>query len=410
MSFSASVYRRAGLGLSLVLLVTGALPLVGEASAKAEAAGQQNAIETVVPQHSIAQNPSAQNPSAQNPSAQNPSAQDTNARASARLQRLITRRVQRDLARTLNVPVNEITVLGTTAETWPDQCLGLGRPTERCIGGQVRGWRIELASSQQQWAYRSDRTGQRIRLEPLAGTPDFGRGNFGLDTSRALLSTVSQQTGKPIAQLKIIEVQPATWNGCLGIFEPDRFCTEIAIAGFRTLISDGQTVWVYHLNESGDQVAQNATASGAKAPPLQVLFTPINPDGSSSDPELDEEVIFQSQLSGDLTGRVQRTVLFSDGRIYRISEQFNPATKPETTREEIKTLTPAQLEAFKTKLNQQRFPNYNRLRYVTEQVFADYPTTELQAPGVSVGYIDLEVDSLPTGLQDIVTTWNQLIQ
>lgn len=335
--------------------------------------------------------------------AQNSGSPPSNSNVSERASRALSQKAQRDLAARLNVPAREIQILEVTAQTWPDQCLGLARPNERCMGGEVRGYRIQLASSQQQWAYRSDRTGRRLVMEPVAGGADFGSGDFSVETSRRLLETVSNDTGQSIRQLKILEVQGAVWNGCLGIFEPDRFCTEIAIAGFRTLISDGQQVWVYHLSEEGSQIAQNATASGAQLP-LRVLFTPVD----NPPPAIAETVVFQSQLSGDFAGSVSRVFLTTDGHIYR--EQTRPPGGGTPTRELIKTLSPEALARFQTQLQQQRFPNFNGLRYVTEAVFADYPTTSLQAPGIGVDYIDLEIDKLPADLKAIIATWESLIQ
>lgn len=50
------------------------------------------------------------------------------------------------------------------------------------------------------------------------------------------------------------------------------------------------------------------------------------------------------------------------------------------------------------------------MRYITDVAFADYPTTRLSAPGVSVDYIDLEIDSLPTNLQAVIADWEAIAQ
>jgi hypothetical protein len=322
---------------------------------------------------------------------------------------LVSRRIQRDLAQRLNAAPESIMIIEATPETWPDHCLGLGRPNQRCIGGEVRGWRVQVASAQQQWVYRSDRSGRRLAIEPLAGTPDFGSGEFSAETGRLLLETVSQQVDQPVENLEILEVQPATWNGCLGIFVPDQACTMIAMSGFRTIVSDGQTRWIYHLNEDGSQIAQNETASGAQSP-LQVMFIPIEVD-PSAEQALHPQIVFQSQLSGDFSGAVNKTVLNVDGTLYREQSQLTSNGLSEPTRTVIRTLSPAEMESFKDLLiNQQRFPNFDGIRYITDAAFADYPTTQLIMPGVEVSYIDLEVDNLPTSLREVIAAWDQIIQ
>ena len=317
---------------------------------------------------------------------------------------LVTRKVQRDLAQRLNVKPEAITVIAATRETWPDQCLGLARPFERCKGGEVSGWRIQVSSAQQQWMYRTNRTGSQMGIEPLTGTPDFGHGEFSVETSRLLLSAVAKQVNQPLAKLRVVEVQPEVWDGCLGIFAPGRACTQQAISGFRTSVTDGQTVWIYHLSEDGSQIAQNATASGATKP-LQVVFVPIESE-PFSEVELDPQIVFQSQLSGNLSGSVQTTVLLADGTVYR--EESQGASKP--TRTVIKTLSANKVKAFQASLQQHRFPNFNNIRYLTEAALADYPLTQLQAPGLSAAYIDLEMASLPADLRSIIAEWDAIVQ
>jgi hypothetical protein len=321
---------------------------------------------------------------------------------------LVSRRIQRDLAQRLNVAPESIIIIEATPETWPDQCLGLARPNQRCMSGEVRGWRVQVASAQQQWVYRSDRSGRRLAIEPLAGTPDFGNGDFSAETSRLLLEAVSQQVDQPLENLQILEIQPATWNGCLGIFEPDQACTMIALSGFRAIVSDGQTRWIYHLSEDGSQIAQNTTASGAQSP-LQVMFIPIEVD-PPAELALDPQIVFQSQMTGDFSGAVNKTVLLADGTLYREQSQLTSNGLSEPTQTVIKTLSADEVEAFQTLLNQQRFPNFDRIRYITDAAFADYPMTQFQTPSIEVAYIDLEIENLPASLREIIAAWEQIVE
>ena len=326
----------------------------------------------------------------------------------------VTRRVQRDLAQRLNVQPSAVVVVDARPETWPDQCLGLARPFERCAGGEVSGWRIEVASGQQQWVYRTNRNGRQLGIDPLGGSPDFGRGDFSIQTSQQLLATVAEQVGQPVAKLQVLEVQGAVWNGCLGIFEPDQVCNMQALAGFRAIVSDGETNWVYHLSESGTQIVQNVTASGSKKP-VQVNFDPVEMPTAEETVEpienpTDPQIVFQSQLSGDLAGSLTKTVLLANGTLYREQSQLGGAVTQIT----LATLSAQEVLNFQETLEQIDFPNLNGLRYLTEAAFADYPTIQLQAPnlgnGIGVTYIDLEVANMPSDLQRIIDEWNDIIQ
>ena len=196
---------------------------------------------------------------------------------------LVTRRIQIDLARRLNVPAANIIIGEATAQTWNDQCLGLARPNESCADGEIQGWQVNVESSQQRWVYRSDRIARRLYLEPLPNSTDFNQRDFSADIGQKLLETVSQQVQQPIENLQILEVQAATWDGCLGVAEFGRVCTQAAVPGFRVLINDGpkdqvgnlqrdswpdnrefQREWVYHLNEDASEIVKNTTASEKK--------------------------------------------------------------------------------------------------------------------------------------------------
>ncbi len=375
-------FRTASFCAGLVILGSGTLTIFSERSADATPAFPSEALSTASTASAVAQNQPSQT-----------------------ISRLLRRRIQRDLAQRLNVAPNTIAIVESTPKTWPDQCLGLARPTERCRGGEVRGWQVQAMSAQQQWVYRSDRTGQLLRLEPLAGTPEFGSGNLSAETSQRLLKAVSEQVNQPLTKLQILEVQPATWNGCLGIFEPDQACTQQAISGFRTIIGDGQTTWVYHLNENATQIAQNTTASGAQGE-VKTTFVPLNPE-SASEPDLDPQIVFQSKVSGGLVAFVQTTTLSADGTLYSEQSQWrNGSNQP--TRTVIRQLSPAEMETFQNLLQKQRFPNLNHMRYLTQAALADYPMTQLQAPGIDVEYIDLEVENLPPDLRSIIADWQAL--
>lgn len=328
--------------------------------------------------------------------------------------RRLARRIQRDLVGRLNVSPSNLQIVEATPQTWPDQCLGLARPFQRCRGGETQGWQVQVASPQQMWIYRSDsptgrlrqRTGRRLALEPLPGTADFATGDFSAEVSQQLLKTAAPQVQRSASKLQVLEVQPVVWDGCLGIFVPDQACTQIAIAGFRIVISDGQTSWVYHLSEDGTQIAQNTTASGASAQ-VVTSFDPIDNLSdleSNPSPQIEQQIIFQSEQSGNLAGSVQTTALLADGTLYHESSLMGQP--PERT--VIRQLAPEEIAAFQTGLQQQRFPNLNQMRYLTSAAFADYPTTRLTAAGISVSYIDLEEESLPESLRNVISLWQTL--
>ena len=74
------------------------------------------------------------------------------------------------------IPEEQIRLSSVSAETWPDGCLGLGRPGEVCTEALVPGYRIRLAVDNKgftpgpdMWdVWRTDRTGTVWRSESIS--------------------------------------------------------------------------------------------------------------------------------------------------------------------------------------------------------------------------------------------------
>ncbi|MBW4514216.1 MAG: hypothetical protein KME11_03210 [Timaviella obliquedivisa GSE-PSE-MK23-08B] len=331
-----------------------------------------------------------------------PSIELSQARPNPRPSRQIIRRVRLDLSERFNVPRQSLKLISFSRETWSNGCLGLEAPNERCTGALVEGWRIEMTDGQQNWVYRTDLTAQVIRPEMTVDAAEIPP-----DVSETVLTTIAKQVRAPIATLRITESKAATWDGCMGIYEPGRACTFIAIPGWRIIVAGAKQSWVYHINQDGTQIAQNATASSSMVPSFATADE--SPYGQ---PE--SNIVFRAIEAGGLAGRVTERVLTSDGTLYRQVKQPNQGQagssgNPQGVAPVIeKRLSKNQVQQFQQLLEAQRFPNLNNLRYLSDAAFADYPTLTLQGMGSSVEYIDLEIDRLPTALRSVIQAWNGL--
>jgi hypothetical protein len=211
-----------------------------------------------------------------------------------------------------------------------------------------------------------------------------------------ILQTVAIDVDRSIEDLRIAAAETATFDGCMGVYVPDQACTMIAIFGLRVVVTDGDQSWVYHTRQNGEGVVQNPTASGSQNG-LIPDFIPQPVSDVEPDPE---NPIFRSVESGSLAGSSQETVLREDGQLL---QKENGTVIAEAR------LSPAELAAFQQMLETQRFPNLNRLRYVTDAAFADYPTIRLSARHLQTEYIDLAIDDTPEALQAIVQAWENLV-
>lgn len=232
----------------------------------------------------------------------------------------------------------------------------------------------------------------RPALEPLAEVPVDDL--LTPEVRDRILQTVAAEVDRPAADLRIAAAETATWDGCMGIYEPDQFCTMVAIAGLRLVVTDGDQSWVYHARQDGQGMVQNPTAISRNGL-IPDFIPPV-----MSEPEAEPEAyIFRSVESGSLIGTQFETVLMADGRLL---QKENSKVVSE------RQLSTAQVAAFEQVLEDQRFPNLNRLRYITDAAFADYPTVQLSARHYQTTYIDLAIDDAPPALQAVVQAWSDL--
>ncbi|AFZ03218.1 hypothetical protein [Calothrix sp. PCC 6303] len=205
--------------------------------------------------------------------------------------------------------------------------------------------------------------------------------------------------------LQLSNAKPSTWDGCLGLAKPDRFCTQIAISGWQVIVSNKSQnrFWVYHTNENGQQLAYNTTASlprNAKIP------TPGFVDKKNIVPTSSDSVIFQSaQTTGNSRG-YYAWELTSDGVVTRRLITPNPGKA-----EKIKQLSQQQVKQFVETLNKNSFSHFNGLGYLNmNAVAADAVSYQLSYGGIITEYTDTSSDQLPTKLNRVISAWDKLIQ
>jgi hypothetical protein len=301
--------------------------------------------------------------------------------------------IQKNVKKQFGVP--KILVVSMTEQEWPDGCLGLAKSNEACTAAIVPGWRVEVTDNLQTWFYRTDRTGKTLRLE----NPD--RSVLPQAVALKLIQQVGKDTNTPPPnKLRITAVQTKTYDGCLGIYRPNQVCTQIALSGWQAIVTSPQQTYVYHLDQNATRIAQNKAASGAQRK-VNVSFEKFGEIAPLAANE-----IFRSSVSSDMSGRMTSTVLTKDGKITRYQSSPTARFAPVV----VRTLSTNQLVAFIKVLENRQFQNLNGLSYLTSAALADYPTTTYQSQGAATQFIDLEKKSLPRSLQQVISSWESLIQ
>lgn len=297
-------------------------------------------------------------------------------------------------------PPTTLTLHSVRAETWSDGCLGLGGPAELCLAAETPGWRVEVSDGAITRVYRTDATAQTIRQEhPVADVNEFPR----LTASR-VLDEVRRTSGLPLEQLEIVAAEPRTWDGCFGLASADQMCTQIAILGWRVIVTAPDHVWVYHTNQDGTDVRQNDVASQQGNALLLPGF--IDAGDYPMFEGWTEDVLMTVLTRGGIAGQTEKTVLYRDGAIARYTLQgdtYGPPTQ-------LGQVSPAQLERFRRGVQRTQLGRFQGLRYPTPANTADsLMVTVMPEPYSLIQYDDTAGEQLPRSLQQFHRRWNRLM-
>lgn len=155
----------------------------------------------------------------------------------------------------LSLPTSELLVVEIKQETWPDACLGLPSPVERCMGTATPGWRVIVEGKPKEiQVYRTNNDGSQIRTEAIAGMPP--RNDEAPNTiAYAALREAGKRLNAPTSELRILQAQRMMWtDSCFGLPSPADGCAIGNFVGWRVMIDGrGQSV-VYRTNEDGSQI------------------------------------------------------------------------------------------------------------------------------------------------------------
>jgi hypothetical protein len=295
----------------------------------------------------------------------------------------------------LGVSGSRLRITQAQKQVWGDSCLGLPRPTERCIGTPTPGWQVTVEGRQRTQVYRTDDSGSRIRSEAILGEVPF-EGKLPDAVAQAVLQDASRQSNG-YKKLRIVQAERQDWpNGCLGLAERGVFCTQAIVPGWRVMVESGQQTFVYRTNESGSviKLENGAVQGNGGAIPMAESELPS---------PLGQGVVFRAIAGGGFTGRTTETLLMNDGRVIR--RFTNPMIKAPVQMHQISR---QQLRQFQQLLEQRNFAQFDRLVYPAPSGAADYITVTLTSQAGTTSYADMGQDRLPQPLQQVIEAWNQI--
>ena len=297
-------------------------------------------------------------------------------------------RIQTDLSNHLSIPPSQISILRHSHETWFDGCLGLGGPAEACLMALTEGWQVEaVAPTGESYFYRTDLSGDQIRRSTL---------DHNLPPSVEAHIFQMAETAGLGEEFSVTDAQPEMWDGCYGL--PGDACTEIAIYGWRAIVTDGDHYWVYHTDNLGNTILLNEAASTNTAIPT------FMPDSREVlDTLLVPEAIFQSLAIEHFDKPYETAVLDTSGQLLHTRR---PSSGP--PEEDIIELSQQQTENFVSQLADNSFHSFVGLYYQPKTDESDNRYMALMAPIGVVVYTEDNLVDLPIQLQTIIQSWEDL--
>lgn len=189
---------------------------------------------------------------------------------------------------------------------------------------------------------------------PVSDTPDPGPGqstapDSALDAARL---DVARRTGVDARHVQLVRIQPAGFDGCLGVYKPDTACTEILVGGYIAWFEASGTPYRYHFG-------------GA-----QWIATDFVPDGTRIDDGTPIDASFAPDFVALLTeyARSDAARLRNDPEQNTAIEAVTPFVCPENAR--------CVKEAFTSALADVRLPS-GAMHYVVQSSFDDPATTPI---------------------------------
>ena len=314
----------------------------------------------------------------------------------ANLPQSVADAVIRVASKDLGVSSSQLKIIKAQQQTWGDGCLGLPRPTERCMGTPTPGWRVTVVTREKVQIYRTDNTGERIRAEAIVGQPASVR-NLPDAVAKAVLQDAARRANLSVSQLRIVQTEERDWpDGCLGLAAPGQGCTKAIVPGWRVTVEGGRQTFVYRTNESGSVIKLESGATQGNSGAVQI-------PKSELPPPLAEGVVFRAISSGGITGNSYETVLTNNGQVIR--RLNNPMIKAPAQMHQISR---QELRQFQELLERQKFSLFNQLAYPAPSGAADYITVTLSSQSGTTRYADMVQNQLPAPLQSVLQAWNQI--
>jgi hypothetical protein len=144
------------------------------------------------------------------------------------------------LSRNLKVEAGQIEFNKVTQLDYSNTCLGIPSVDEQCAEMLIRGYQGIISLEGAQYEFRSDQTGERMRIVPIA--------------LKAAQSELANRLNVQPEFVRWVSIEKVDWpDSCLGLEQPGMNCNMVITPGFRILLESGGIIFVFRTDLTGKQ-------------------------------------------------------------------------------------------------------------------------------------------------------------
>jgi hypothetical protein len=172
-------------------------------------------------------------------------------------------------ARRSGLDIAELSITQIQVRDWSNLCLAVDESGQKCDIGTPPGWQIAIAAGNERLVYHVDHPGEVLLfnaalssiVEPLKQPP----------LPSGLVTLVKADLIKTLGispeQLQVVEYSPQTWrDSCLGLLNSQAVCDRNRVNGWRIVLSNGGTRWVYRTDGTGKTLGLETSISEHRDP------------------------------------------------------------------------------------------------------------------------------------------------
>ncbi len=116
----------------------------------------------------------------------------------------------------------------------------------------------------------------------------------------SVLQHASKQLGLPTSALRITHAQSQTWSdNCLGIRDPEIFCTQTPVPGWQVEVASTKQSWIYRTNASGSLIKSELHTSTPRSENQLASYNALASLKSSLLPNSNQTLAKASQTAAD---------------------------------------------------------------------------------------------------------------